>query len=81
MLFGGDRLTNNMLFFNLFNMLIYLAISQDFEKSIRIALVNKWMDHDPFINNKVQFDTIEREFLIAEMQLWNIKPKKQQLGN
>ena len=38
----------------------------NFKKIIRIALANQWMDRDPFYNYKVQFDTVEREFLNEE---------------
>ena len=43
-----------------------LKYVNNFKKIIRIALANKWMDHDPFINFKVQFDPVQREFLSQE---------------
>ena len=50
-----------------------LKYVNNFKKIIRIALANKWMDHDPFINFKVQFDPVQREFLSQEEVdlLWN----------
>ena len=50
-----------------------LKYVNNFKKIIRIALANKWMDHDPFINYKVQFDPVQREFLNQEEVdlLWN----------
>ena len=43
-----------------------LKYVNNFKKIIRIALANQWMDRDPFYNYKVQFDTVEREFLNEE---------------
>lgn len=43
-----------------------LKYVNNFKKIIRIALANKWMDHDPLINYKVKFETVEREFLSQE---------------
>lgn len=46
-----------------------LKYVNNFKKIIRIALANQWMDRDPFFNYKVQFESIEREFLTeAEVQ-------------
>lgn len=43
-----------------------LKYVNNFKKIIRIALANHWMDRDPFYNYKVQFESVEREFLNAE---------------
>ncbi|WP_093410691.1 site-specific integrase [Salegentibacter flavus] len=43
-----------------------LKYVNNFKKIIRIALANQWMDQDPFYNYKVQFETVEREFLNEE---------------
>lgn len=43
-----------------------LKYVNNFKKIIRIALANKWMDHDPLINYKVKFEPVEREFLSQE---------------
>ena len=43
-----------------------LKYVNNFKKIIRIALANQWMDRDPFYNYKVQFESVEREFLNAE---------------
>lgn len=43
-----------------------LKYINNFKKIIRIALANQWMGRDPFYNYKVQFKTMEREFLTAE---------------
>lgn len=43
-----------------------LKYINNFKKIIRIALANQWMDKDPFYNYKVQFETVEREFLTSE---------------
>ena len=43
-----------------------LKYINNFKKIIRIALANQWMDRDPFYNYKVQFETVEREFLNAQ---------------
>lgn len=43
-----------------------LKYVNNFKKIIRIALANQWMDRDPFYNYKVQFESVEREYLNAE---------------
>ncbi|WP_081209357.1 site-specific integrase [Salegentibacter sediminis] len=43
-----------------------LKYVNNFKKIIRIALANQWMDRDPFYNYKVQFESVEREFLNKE---------------
>ena len=43
-----------------------LKYVNNFKKIIRIALANQWMDRDPFYNYKVQFETVEREYLNEE---------------
>lgn len=43
-----------------------LKYVNNFKKIIRIALANQWMDRDPFYNYKVQFETVEREYLDEE---------------
>lgn len=43
-----------------------LKYINNFKKIIRIALANQWMDRDPFYNYKVQFESVEREYLSAE---------------
>ncbi|MDX1470749.1 MAG: site-specific integrase, partial [Flavobacteriaceae bacterium] len=43
-----------------------LKYVNNFKKIVRIALANQWMDRDPFYNYKVQFETVEREFLTQE---------------
>ncbi len=43
-----------------------LKYVNNFKKIVRIALANQWMDRDPFYNYKVQFDSVEREFLNEE---------------
>lgn len=43
-----------------------LKYVNNFKKIIRIALANQWMDRNPFYNYKVQFETVEREFLTQE---------------
>tara|TARA_R110002020_G_scaffold454448_1_gene669882 strand:- start:658 stop:1902 length:1245 start_codon:yes stop_codon:yes gene_type:complete len=43
-----------------------LKYVNNFKKIIRIALANKWMDHDPLINYRVKFEPVEREFLSQE---------------
>ncbi|WP_289022975.1 site-specific integrase [uncultured Salegentibacter sp.] len=40
-----------------------LKYVNNFKKIIRIALANQWMDRDPFYNYKVQYETVDREFL------------------
>ena len=37
-----------------------------FKKIVRIAVANDWLPKDPFYNYKVQFKTVEREFLSKE---------------
>ncbi|PNW27417.1 site-specific integrase [Formosa algae] len=43
-----------------------LKYINNLKKIIRIALANQWMDIDPFYNYKVQYETVEREFLNTE---------------
>ena len=43
-----------------------LKYVNNFKKIIRIALANQWMERDPFYNYKVQFESVEREFLTQE---------------
>ena len=43
-----------------------LKYVNNFKKIVRIALANQWMDRDPFYNYKVQFETVEREYLNEE---------------
>ena len=43
-----------------------LKYVNNFKKIIRIALANQWMDRNPFYNYKVQFETVEREYLNEE---------------
>lgn len=46
-----------------------LKYVNNFKKIIRIAVGNDWISKDPFYNYKVQFKTVEREFLSkAELQ-------------
>lgn len=40
-----------------------LKYVNNFKKIIRIAVGNEWISKDPFYNYKVQFKTVEREFL------------------
>lgn len=40
-----------------------LKYVNNLKKIIRIALANQWMERDPFYNYKVQFETVEREYL------------------
>lgn len=40
-----------------------LKYVNNFKKIVRIALANQWMNRDPFYNYKVQFETVDREFL------------------
>ena len=42
-----------------------LKYVNNFKKIVRIALANQWIDRDPFYNYKVQFESVEREFLNA----------------
>lgn len=50
-----------------------LKYVNNFKKIIRIALANKWMAHNPFINYRVKFDPVVREFLTQEEvdEIWN----------
>lgn len=43
-----------------------LKYVNNFKKIIRIAVGNEWITKDPFYNYKVQFKTVEREFLSKE---------------
>jgi len=43
-----------------------LKYVNNFKKIIRIALANQWIDRDPFYNFKVQFESVEREYLNEE---------------
>ncbi len=43
-----------------------LKYVNNFKKIIRIAVANDWIAKDPFYNYKVQFKTVEREFLSKE---------------
>ncbi|GAB5472399.1 MAG: site-specific integrase [Maribacter sp.] len=43
-----------------------LKYVNNFKKIVRIAVANDWISKDPFYNYKVQFKTIEREFLSKE---------------
>lgn len=43
-----------------------LKYVNNFKKIVRIAVANDWLAKDPFYNYKVQFKTIEREFLSKE---------------
>ena len=40
-----------------------LKYVNNFKKIVRIAVANDWLTKDPFYNYKVQFKTVEREFL------------------
>ena len=51
-----------------------LKYINNFKKIILIALAKLWMERDHFYNYKVQFETIEREFLTAaEIETLNTK--------
>lgn len=39
---------------------------KNFKKIVRIALANKWITNDPFLNYKVQLKEVERQFLTEE---------------
>ncbi|WP_298367575.1 site-specific integrase [uncultured Lutibacter sp.] len=39
---------------------------KNFKKIVRIALANKWINNDPFLNYKVQLKEVERQFLTEE---------------
>ncbi len=43
-----------------------LKYVNNFKKIVRIAVANDWLAKDPFYNYKVQFKTVEREFLTKE---------------
>lgn len=43
-----------------------LKYVNNFKKIVRIAVANDWISKDPFFNYKVQFKTVEREFLSKE---------------
>ena len=43
-----------------------LKYVNNFKKIIRIAVANDWISKDPFYNYKVQFKTVEREFLTKD---------------
>ncbi len=43
-----------------------LKYVNNFKKIIRMAVANDWIAKDPFYNYKVQFKTVEREFLSKE---------------
>mgnify|MGYP003636291633 FL=1 len=43
-----------------------LKYVNNFKKIVRIAVGNDWISKDPFYNYKVQFKTVEREFLSKE---------------
>lgn len=43
-----------------------LKYVNNFKKIIRMAVANDWISKDPFYNYKVQFKTVEREFLSKE---------------
>ncbi|HEA19534.1 hypothetical protein LCGC14_0719760 [marine sediment metagenome] len=43
-----------------------LKYVNNFKKIVRIAVANDWIAKDPFYNYKVQFKTVEREFLSKE---------------
>lgn len=43
-----------------------LKYINNFKKIIRIAVAHEWISKDPFYNYKVQFKTVEREFLSKE---------------
>ncbi|SDE53366.1 Site-specific recombinase XerD [Pricia antarctica] len=43
-----------------------LKYVNNFKKIVRIAVANDWLTKDPFYNYKVQFKTVEREFLSKE---------------
>ncbi len=43
-----------------------LKYVNNFKKIIRIAVGNDWISKDPFYNYKVQFKTVERDFLLKQ---------------
>ncbi len=52
-----------------------LKYVNNFKKIIRIAVGNEWITKDPFYNYKVQFKTVEREFL-SKQELQSLIDKK-----
>ena len=52
-----------------------LKYVNNFKKIVRIAVANDWIIKDPFYNYKVQFKTVEREFLSKE-ELQNLIDKE-----
>jgi site-specific recombinase XerD len=51
-----------------------LKYVNNFKKIIRMAVANDWISKDPFYNYKVQFKTVERDFLSKE-ELQDLKEK------
>ena len=43
-----------------------LKYVNNFKKIVRIALAHKWINYDPFINYRVKFEAVEREFLTQD---------------
>lgn len=52
-----------------------LKYVNNFKKIIRMAVAHEWISKDPFYNYKVQFKTVEREFLSKE-ELQSLVDKK-----
>lgn len=52
-----------------------LKYINNFKKIIRMAVAHEWISKDPFYNYKVQFKTVEREFLSKE-ELQTLVDKK-----
>ena len=52
-----------------------LKYVNNFKKIIRMAVANDWVSKDPFYNYKVQFKTVERDFLSKE-ELQDLKGKE-----
>ena len=52
-----------------------LKYVNNFKKIIRMAVANDWISKDPFYNYKVQFKTVERDFLSKE-ELQNLQEKE-----
>lgn len=52
-----------------------LKYVNNFKKIVRIAVANDWITKDPFYNYKVQFKTVERDFLSKE-ELQTLVEKK-----
>lgn len=52
-----------------------LKYVNNFKKIIRMAVANDWISKDPFYNYKVQFKTVERDFLSKE-ELQDLKEKE-----